>query len=117
MLTIKQLLVDVYGCSCDLNDGDQLLKILEDASNAVGSHIVRRVVQRFEPVGVSVILILAETHMSIHTWPEHNYAAVDVFFCSEGKDPYIAWESIRVKLNPKSYELKELTRCIGEKRV
>ena len=116
MLKIKQLLVDVYGCKADVDDEEFLLATLEEASDAVGSRIVKKITQRFEPVGVSVILILAETHMSIHTWPEHSYAAVDVFFCSEGKDPHIAWDVIKKRLQPESFELKELTRSIGEKR-
>ena len=117
MLKIKQLLVDLYGCKADLDNPEYLMETLVRASDAVGSTIVQKVTHKFTPVGVSVIIILAETHMSIHTWPEHGYAAVDVFFCSEGKDPYKAWDVIREALNPDSIELKELTRSIGEKRV
>jgi len=116
MLKIKQLLVDLYGCKADLDDPEFLMNTLVKASDAVGSTIVQKVTQKFTPVGVSVIIILAETHMSIHTWPEHGYAAVDVFFCSEGKDPYIAWDVIREVLKPESHDVKELTRSIGEKR-
>jgi len=117
MLKIKQLLVDLYGCKTDLDNPEFLMNTLVKASDAVGSTIVQKVTQKFTPVGVSVIIILAETHMSIHTWPEHGYAAVDVFFCSEGKDPYIAWDVIREALKPESHDVKELTRSIGEKRI
>ena len=117
MLKIKQLLVDLYGCKTELDNPDYLMETLVKASDAVGSTIVQKVTHKFTPVGVSVIIILAETHMSIHTWPEHGYAAVDVFFCSEGKDPYIALKIIRDALNPISYDVNELTRSIGEKRI
>jgi len=116
MLKIVQLLVDLYGCETDLDDEGFLMGVLEKAAQRVGATVVRRVTQRFQPVGVTVILILAETHLSIHTWPEHGYAAVDVFFCSEGADPYAAWEVIRSALKPESFELKEIIRTIGEKR-
>jgi S-adenosylmethionine decarboxylase len=116
MLEIEQLLVDLYGCEADLDDADFLLDALRAAADAVGSKVVDEVVHRFSPVGVTVILILAETHISIHTWPEHGYAAVDVFVCGEGKDPNKAWDSLRRALKPESLEMKRLTRTIGETR-
>jgi len=116
MLKFRQLLVDACGCDAELYDQDFLMEALEAAAAEVGAKIVRRVAQRFSPVGVSAILILAETHMSIHTWPEHSYAAVDVFICGEGKDPHRAWEVLADRIKPKSYEMNELVRTIGEKR-
>jgi S-adenosylmethionine decarboxylase len=117
MLEIEQLLVDLYGCEADLDDADFLLNTLRAAAAAAGSKVVDEVVHRFSPVGVTVILILAETHISIHTWPEHGYAAVDVFVCGEGKDPSLAWDSLRSALKPESLEMKRLTRTIGETRL
>ena len=116
MLRITQLLVDLYGCEADLDDEGFLLDTLEKASDAVGSTVLQRITQRFSPVGVTAILILAETHISIHTWPEHGYAAVDIFVCGEGKDPEVAWEVVREALGPESFEAKEITRTIGEGR-
>ena len=116
MLRITQLLVDLYCCEADLDDEGFLLNTLEKASDAVGSTVLQRITQRFSPVGVTAILILAETHISIHTWPEHGYAAVDIFVCGEGKDPEVAWEVVREALRPESFETKEITRTIGEGR-
>jgi S-adenosylmethionine decarboxylase proenzyme len=116
MLRITQLLVDLYGCEADLDDEEFLLDTLERASEAVGSTVLQRITQRFSPVGVTAILILAETHISVHTWPEHGYAAVDIFICGEGKDPEVAWEVVREALRPESFETKEITRTIGEGR-
>jgi S-adenosylmethionine decarboxylase len=78
--------------------------------------VVNRLVHRFHPVGVSIFLILAETHISIQTWPEHGYAAVDIFVCGEGKNPSAAWEVIRERIEPKSHEVKKITRSIRERR-
>lgn len=116
MLRITQLLVDLYGCDADLDDTEFLMGVLERAADDVGAKIVRRVAQRFSPQGVSVILILAETHLSVHTWPEHGYAAVDVFICGEGRDPHPAWGVIREALRPESFEVKEIVRTVGETR-
>ncbi len=115
MLRISQLLVDLYGCGAELDDTGFLMGVLEEAADVVGARIVRRVAERFSPVGVSVVLILAETHLSVHTWPELGYAAVDVFFCSEGKDPHRAWEVIKGALRPESFEVREIVRTIGNK--
>lgn len=116
MLRISQLLVDLYGCSAELDDAGFLMGVLEEAADLVGARIVSRVAERFSPVGVSVVLILAETHLSVHTWPELGYAAVDIFFCGEGKDPYRAWEAIKGALRPDSFEVREIGRTIGKKR-
>jgi S-adenosylmethionine decarboxylase len=116
MLKVKQLLVDLYGCQADLDDEKLLQRVLEEAAEKAGSTVVNRLVHRFHPVGVSIFLILAETHISIQTWPEHGYAAVDIFVCGEGKNPSAAWEVIRERLEPKSHEVKKITRSIGERR-
>jgi S-adenosylmethionine decarboxylase len=116
VLRIKQLLVDAYGCDADLNNQEFLMDALEAAAVEVGAKIVRKITQKFSPVGMSAILILAETHLSIHTWPEHRYAAVDVFVCGEGKDPYKAWKILMERLQPESHEMRELIRTIGDKR-
>ena len=116
MLKIKQLLVDLYGCQGDLDDDKLLVGVLEEAAVKAGSTVVNRLVHRFHPVGVSVFLILAETHISIQTWPEHGYAAVDIFVCGKEKDPSAAWNVIREGLGPESFEVKEIIRSIGERR-
>ncbi len=113
MLEIKQLLVELYNCSADLNDDVVLQKILSEAAEKAGSTIVNRFVHKFKPVGVSVFLILAETHISIHTWPEYGYAALDIFVCGKGKDPASAWEIIKERLKPSTFDVKEISRSIG----
>jgi S-adenosylmethionine decarboxylase proenzyme len=116
MIKITQMLVDAYGCEADINNSDFLLETLEKASKVVGSTVVKKVTQQFSPVGVSVILILAETHISIHTWPEHKFAAVDIFICGEGKHPDKAWNTIRRALKPDSFEMNKIERTIGKTR-
>jgi S-adenosylmethionine decarboxylase proenzyme len=115
MLEIKQLLVELYNCSADLNDEVLLQNILSEAAVKAGSKIVNRFIHKFKPVGVSVFLILAETHISIHTWPEYGYAALDIFVCGKGKDPSAAWEVIKERIKPSTFEVKEISRSIGNR--
>ncbi len=112
MLEINELLVDLYGCQSNLNDAHFLSITLEEAAHKVGAKIIQKLTRKFSPTGVSVFLILAETHISIHTWPEYSYAALDIFICVEGMDPKIAWKVIKKALKPTSFEIKKIVRTI-----
>jgi len=114
MLKIKELIIDLYGCEGDLNNEKFLCETLETAAKRVDAKIIQRIMQRFSPTGVSVILILAETHISIHTWPEYRYAALDIFICGEGKDPEKAWIAIKEALKPKNFRTKKIERIVGK---
>ncbi|NHJ49122.1 MAG: adenosylmethionine decarboxylase, partial [Asgard group archaeon] len=96
-LQVKQLLVDLYKCEADLNDETRLLTLITDAAKKAGAHVLQASVHRFSPMGCSVVVILKETHISIHTWPEFGFAALDIFLCGESLDPYVAWDIIRVE--------------------
>jgi len=115
MLEINELLVDLYGCQGNLDDEQFLLDTLEDAADKVGAKIIQKITRKFSPTGVSAILILAETHISLHTWPEHSYAALDIFICGRGKKPETAWEVVKEALKPKSFKLNRMKRTIEGK--
>ncbi len=112
MKQIRELLIDLYGCQGNLDDADFLTDILETAAQKMGSTIIKTTAHNFSPAGTTVIIILAETHMSIHTWPEHKYAALDIFICSEEIDPEIGWQAVKRALKPSSFEIHRLTRRI-----
>ena len=112
MLRIKELLVDMYECEGNLDDEEFLCDTLEAATKHAGAKVIQRITQRFSPRGVSVILILAETHISIHTWPEHGYAALDIFICGEGKDPDAAWTVVKKALQPKDFKIRKIERTV-----
>jgi len=114
MLRIKELLVDMYGCEGNLDDEKFLCETLEKAARQVGAKILQRITRRFSPTGVSVILILAETHISIHTWPEYRYAALDIFICGERKNPDAAWTVVKEALQPKNFKSRKIERIVGE---
>jgi len=109
---IHELLVDLYGCKSNLDDAEFLVAVLEEAAQKMGSTVVKTICHKFSPTGSTVILILAETHMSIHTWPEYKYAALDIFVCSEEIDPEVGWRIVRVALKPTSFKTSRLVRKI-----
>ncbi len=111
-IKVNELLVDLYNCQADINDETKLLTLVTEAAKKAGAHVLQASVHRFSPMGCSVVVILKETHISIHTWPEFKFAALDIFLCGESLDPYIAWNHIKEALKPKSYEMKELPREI-----
>lgn len=87
---------DFYGCDpAILDDEAALIAILTAAAKAAGATILGVSSHKFAPQGVTVLLLLAESHMSIHTWPEENFAAADAFTCGQSTDPLVAIEHIR----------------------
>ncbi len=74
---------DAYGISFNLLDNEvEILQVLKQAAQAVHANILQAHTHYFgENMGVTGVLMLAESHISIHTWPEHGYAAVDIFMC------------------------------------
>lgn len=76
------LLLELHGCPVDLlSEVEPIRQRMEDALDRAGATRVASHFHQFEPHGVSGVAILAESHATIHTWPEHGYAAVDVFTC------------------------------------
>ncbi len=112
MKQIRELLVDLYGCKGNLDNAEFLAGILKDAAQKMGSKIIKTTSHKFSPTGTTVIIILAETHISIHTWPEHEYAALDIFICNEKIDPEIGWGVVKDALKPSSFEIHKMTRKI-----
>ena len=87
----RHLLVDFLQCDPDLlNDEQSLLSRCVAAAGAMGATVVGQHAHRFEPIGVSVVVILAESHLSLHTWPEHCMASLDIFTCGVDMDSQLA---------------------------
>ncbi|WP_414039426.1 adenosylmethionine decarboxylase [Acidithiobacillus sp. M4-SHS-6] len=81
------LLLDCWGIAADvLTDGVRLREMLLRAAKAGRCTVVAEKFHRFSPVGITGVLVLAESHLSIHTWPEDGYCAIDAFTCGENTD-------------------------------
>lgn len=83
--TGQHLILDFWGCDrAALDDVVALEEALVQAAHAADAHIVKRVMHAFTPHGVTGMLLLEESHLSIHTWPENGYAAIDFYTCGAG---------------------------------
>jgi S-adenosylmethionine decarboxylase proenzyme len=106
----RHLLIEYTGCSPDaLNDVAGIRAMMETAARAANMTIVASVFQPFEPHGVSGVVVVEESHLSIHTWPEHGYAAVDLYTCGEG-DPEAAHSVLKVGLQAQFCEQMYIER-------
>ena len=109
----KHLLLELKECNVELlNDIEYLRKTLTEVAEAIGATIINDDFYQFTPQGVSGILIIAESHISIHTWPEYSYAAVDVFTCGDVIEPKNAIKPMVEKLQAKTYTYREIKRGI-----
>lgn len=77
-----------------------------------GAEVLGDSFHRFNPQGVSGVIVIAESHLSVHTWPEFGYAAVDVFTCGTTVDPKTAAGVLIEKLGSKNHSLQEIQRGI-----
>lgn len=80
----RHLLLELYECPSEiLNDTGIIQQIMIDVAKAVHATIIDTSFHHFSPFGVSGVVLIAESHFTIHTWPEYGYAAVDIFTCDE----------------------------------
>ncbi len=109
----RHLIVEYSGCDRQiLDDSERLEKYLNQAVRESGATIVESVFHRYNPQGVSGVVVIAESHCSIHTWPEYGYAAVDFFTCGQSVDPVLAHQYMEQKMRAESSTIKELERGI-----
>jgi S-adenosylmethionine decarboxylase len=87
----RHLLLELFDCDFDaLNNLETVKRTLVEAAKRARATIVDVVFHEFNPFGISGVVVIAESHLSIHTWPEHRYAAVDIFSCGEALKPEAA---------------------------
>ena len=109
----RHLLVELNDCNREvLNDLGLLRDAMLTAAIECGAVILGDSFHRFSPQGVSGVVVIAESHLSVHTWPEYGYAAVDVFTCGTTVDPMKAAEVLIERLGAKSHSLTEIKRGI-----
>lgn len=105
------VLANLKGCHTDfLNKSDVVLRMLNEVVSEAKLNKVGETVHQFEPQGATAVILLAESHISIHTWPEHNFAAVDIFTCGKEGDAEKTFEILLKKFKPKEYDRKVVKR-------
>jgi S-adenosylmethionine decarboxylase len=107
----KQLIIELYGCDRELiNNTDYIEKTLLAAAEAAKATVLEHNFHKFSPHGVSGAIIIAESHMTIHTWPEYGYCAVDIFTCGDLTDNPAAMNLIKKELKAEYCSATELKR-------
>ena len=107
----NHLLLELYGCNKEkLNDELYLRCQLNSAAKLAKASVLNIVSNKFEPFGVTAIALLAESHLSIHTWPESYYSAIDIFTCGRNMKPKLASQFLIESLEASNYLLKTIAR-------
>jgi S-adenosylmethionine decarboxylase len=109
----RHLLVDFYDCDgAILDDVSGLEDRLVESAVHANSTVIKSVFHHYSPYGVSGVVVIAESDITIHTWPEYGYAAVDVFTCGEEIDPWKAYEFLKDALGARRFEAREVARGV-----
>ena len=107
----RHLIIELYECDPDtLRDQKRVAMIMENAARKAQAQIVATHVHEFSPYGLSGVVIIKESHLTIHTWPEYNYAAVDIFTCGDQLQPERALEVLQEELGAQQIQVKQLDR-------
>ena len=107
----KHFLLELYKCDYEkLNDESFLRCKLNRAAKLAKAKILNLISNKFEPQGVTAIALLAESHISIHTWPESNYSAVDIFTCGQNMMPEQASQYLIESLMAEEHSLRVIER-------
>ncbi|MCX6829551.1 MAG: adenosylmethionine decarboxylase [candidate division Zixibacteria bacterium] len=109
----RHLLAELAECESDaLNNRPELERIMLEAARRSGATVVDSVFHHYNPQGLSGIVVIAESHISIHTWPEYGYAAVDCFTCGSSVDPWKALEYLKEALGCRAPQIRDFSRGI-----
>ena len=109
----KHFLLDLKECSTErLDDLDFIKEVLLSVAEEAGTAVIGDSFHRFLPQGVSGVVLITGAHLCIHTWPEHRYAAVDVFTCGNSVEPERAVKPLVEKLGSRDPSFLELERGI-----
>jgi len=105
------LALDFYGCDPETLENVELMKeALIRAVKESEMKVVNIVSYKFSPQGFTGVALLAESHVSIHTWPEYGYVAVDIFTCGNSSNPWKAASIIKEAVKPRAMTILEMKR-------
>ncbi|WP_179033480.1 adenosylmethionine decarboxylase [Paenibacillus kribbensis] len=114
----RHVAVDTWGVEFELLNNAQFLETqLVEAAEACGATVMSVQSKQFEPQGATVLVLLSESHLSIHTYPERGFAAIDCYTCGETVDPQLAIDYLVSVLKPEKIYAKKLIRGLGELQV
>lgn len=109
----KQVIAELFECKTErLNSLSTVKRAMLEAAKASNSTVVKSVFHKFSPQGISGVVVVAESHLAIHTWPEYGYAAVDIFTCGEHTKPERGLKVLAKLLGAGKIKFKKIRRGI-----
>lgn len=114
----QHLILELRDCNPGLlNDLPFLQRTLLDAARRTGATVIGETFHQFAPHGVTGVIAIAESHLCIHTWPEHDYAAVDIFTCGENFDARAAADLVTERLESRNPSMIVVERGVLARRA
>lgn len=111
------IIVELSDCNpALLSNVDKVTDILVSAAKEANAEVLQTAFHRFMPQGVSGVVVIAESHLSIHTWPEYGYAAMDIYTCGDNTDPWKACYFAAAKFKAKKMLTTEVRRGISDEQ-
>ncbi|MCF7916872.1 MAG: adenosylmethionine decarboxylase [Candidatus Omnitrophica bacterium] len=105
------LIIELWDAK-NLSSLPKIRKSLKDSVKAIGANLLNISLHKFSPSGgVSGVAVISESHISVHTWPEYNYAALDIFVCGQ-VDPYKAIGILKKQYQTSNIQISEIKRGI-----
>ena len=105
-----QFVGDIYECRADIADPEFIKKITLEAAELGNATVLKEVTHEFSPHGLSCVLVIAESHLAVHTWPEHGYVSVDLFTCDLSVKGQFILEFFKSKLQSERATLQHVRR-------
>lgn len=110
----RHVIAELWGCDQYLlNDLEQVERIMVNAALESGAEVREVTFHQFTPHGVSGVVIISESHLTIHSFPEHGYASIDVYTCGDIIDPKVACDYITKELQCRRREWVQISRGEG----
>lgn len=112
----RHIIVELSGCEEEvINDLSKVEGLMNEAAKRANATIIKSVFHKFSPVGVSGVVVISESHLSIHTWPELGYAAIDIYTCGSNTKPFKACYFLAQKFKAKKIKATYIIRGIEKK--
>lgn len=107
----RHILVEFNGCSPEVLDDVTVIEAsMVEAARKAGATVIQSTFHHFSPFGVSGVVVIQESHLAIHTWPEYGYAAVDLFTCGDTVDPWVSFDHLKKAFKASNHSSLEMHR-------
>jgi spermidine synthase len=111
----KHILVEYYNCDKEkLDDVTLIEESMVKAAREAGATVINSTSHHFSPWGVSCVVVIQESHLSIHTWPEYRFASVDLYTCGDSVDPWVGFDCLSKALGSSNFSAVELKRGLRQ---